>query len=142
VPYHFFGSGGIAIESLDWYVGILYWTVTTGLTPLVVVAMLVRIIVPLRVQFGQVFHWWLLAMIVFTVAVWQGNRHLWYQLPMALVAAALAGMAYDFTTHRSTALTRSKTLLTVSNCLLFAALVYLCQTSICAPVPLAVEFRS
>jgi 4-amino-4-deoxy-L-arabinose transferase-like glycosyltransferase len=125
VPYHFFGSGGIAIESLDWYVGILYRTVTTGLTPLVVVAMLVGIFVPPRVPFGRVFHWWLLAIIVFTVAVGPGNRHPWYQLPMAPVAAALAGMGYDFAMHRWTALTRSKTLPIVSTCLFFAVLTYL-----------------
>jgi hypothetical protein len=37
-PYHFFGSGGITIESLDWYIGVFYRTVATGLTPIVVVS--------------------------------------------------------------------------------------------------------
>lgn len=124
-PYHFFGSGGITIESLDWYVGILHRTVTTGLTPLIVAAMLVGIIVQPRVQFGRVFHWWLLASMMFVVVVGQGNRHPWYQLPMAPVAAALAGVGYDFTGRRLMALTRSKTLLTVSSCVFFAALAYL-----------------
>jgi 4-amino-4-deoxy-L-arabinose transferase-like glycosyltransferase len=121
-PYHFFGSGGITIESLDWYIGVFYRTVATGLTPIVVVAMLVGIMVPLRVQFGKVFHWWLLANLMFMVVVGEGNRHPWYQLPMAPVAAALAGMGYDFTVRRSTALMRSKTLLTLLSCLFFAAL--------------------
>jgi hypothetical protein len=121
-PYHFFGSGGITIESLDWYMGVFYRTVATGLTPIVVVAMLVGIMVPPRVQFGKVFHWWLLANLMFMVVVGEGNRHPWYQLPMAPVAAALAGMGYDFTVRRSTALMRSKTLLTLLSCLFFAAL--------------------
>jgi hypothetical protein len=44
------------------------------------------------------------------------------QLLMAPVADALAGMGYDFTVRESTALMRSKTLLTLLNCLFFAAL--------------------
>jgi hypothetical protein len=81
--YHFFGSGGITIESLDWYTGVFYRTVTTGLTPIVVGAMLVGIMVPPCVPSGKVFHWWLLANLMFMVVVGEGDRHPWYQLLMA-----------------------------------------------------------
>lgn len=121
-PYHFFGSGGITVESLNWYTGVFTRTVTTGLTPIVVGATLVGIMVPLRVQFGKVFHWWLLANLMFMVVVGEGNRHPWYQLPMTPAAAALAGVGYDFTVRRSAALMRSKTLLTLLNCIFFVAL--------------------
>jgi hypothetical protein len=44
---------------------------------------------------GYVFHWLLLAMVVFTYAAGMGSRFPAYQLPFTLVAAALAGRSCD-----------------------------------------------
>jgi len=94
-PYHFFGEGGIAIESLDWYLGIVQRTVMSGLTPIIFAAMLVGILWPSPARGWHLFHWWLVAMLVFLVVAGPGNRHEWYQLPLVPVAAAFAGLAYE-----------------------------------------------
>ncbi len=95
-PYHFFGGGGVKIEDVGWYLEILRRTVTSSLTPIVSVAMLVGLFLPARTPYGWLFHWWLLALIVFVVLAGNGNyRHDWYQLPVVPVAAALAGRVCD-----------------------------------------------
>src|SRR5438094_9153758 len=70
--------------------------VTWGLTPLVALAMLVGLALPSRSRFGGVFHWWLVAIILFVFVAGRGSSwHAWYQLPLVPVAAALAGRAAD-----------------------------------------------
>lgn len=124
-PYHFTGQGGIKVMGLEFYLRILYMTVTSSLTLIVSAAMLVGIILPSRAKFGRVFHWWLIAIILFIFIAGWGNRHLWYQLPIVPVAAAFAGFACDFALRRLEKLTNSKLAL-VSACLIFlTALAYL-----------------
>ena len=93
-PYHFFGTGTLEIVSVDWYLEIVRNLATSSLTPLVCAAMLVGLVVPARTASAWVFHWWLLALLVFILLAGRGNhQHDWYQLPLVPVAAALAGRA-------------------------------------------------
>ena len=93
-PYHFFGTGVLEIAEVGWYVEIVHRLATSSLTPLVSAAMLVGLFVPARTAYAWVFHWWLLALLVFIVlAGWGNYEHDWYQLPLVPVAAALAGRA-------------------------------------------------
>jgi 4-amino-4-deoxy-L-arabinose transferase-like glycosyltransferase len=123
-PYHFFGSGGIAIESLGWYADVLRETVVTGLTPPIAAAMVVGLLLPPQGPTGRLFHWWLLAVGVFVVVVGQGQRHPWYRLPMAPVAAALAGLAYRAAARRWGGHPRRRTLLVAAGALFLVALAY------------------
>jgi len=107
-PYHFFGEGGIAVESLDWYLGIIQRTVMSGLTPIVCAAMLVGILWPAPARGWYLFHWWLGGMLVFIVVAGPGNRHEWYQLPLVPVAAAYAGLAYEGVRRKVEAFTVTK----------------------------------
>jgi hypothetical protein len=97
-PHHFFGAGGIQIESFSWYWHIAQQTFVSSLTPLLSVMALVGLFVPQSRdrRCSRLFHWWLAAMIVFIIVVGYGNRHRWYQLPMVPIAAAFAGAAYAF----------------------------------------------
>jgi 4-amino-4-deoxy-L-arabinose transferase-like glycosyltransferase len=93
-PYHFFGTGVLEIVPVAWYVEIVRRLAMSSLTPLVAAAMLVGLVVPARPASTWVFHWWLLALLVFVViAGWGNHQHDWYQLPLVPVAAALAGRA-------------------------------------------------
>src|SRR5262249_28462547 len=94
-PHHFFGAGGIRIESFSWYWQIAQQTLVSGLTPALSVMALVGLFVPQSRdrRYSRLFHWWLAAMIVFIVSVGYGNRHRWYQLPLVPIAAAFAGAA-------------------------------------------------
>jgi hypothetical protein len=75
-------------------VEIVHRLTTSSLTPLVAAAMLMGLVVPARTASAWVFHWWLLALLAFIVlAGWGNHEHDWYQLPLAPVAAALAGRA-------------------------------------------------
>jgi hypothetical protein len=47
-------------------------------------------------KYSRLFHWWLVAMILFIIAVGYGNRHRWYQLPMVPITAGFAGAACAF----------------------------------------------
>ena len=49
-----------------------------------------------RSRYSRLFHWWLVAMIVFIVVAGYGNRHRWYQLPLVPIAAAFAGAGCAF----------------------------------------------
>jgi 4-amino-4-deoxy-L-arabinose transferase-like glycosyltransferase len=91
-PYHFFGAGVLELAEVGWYLEIVHRLATSSLTPLVFAAMLVGLFVPARTASAWVFHWWLLALLVFIVLVgWGNHEHDWYQLPLVPVAAALAG---------------------------------------------------
>ena len=97
-PHHFFGAGGIRIESTWWYWQIAQQTLVSGLTPVLSVMALVSLLVP-RSQdrrYPRLFHWWLAAMILFILIVGYGNRHPWYQLPLVPIAAAFAGAGCAF----------------------------------------------
>ena len=97
-PHHFFGAGGIQIESFSWYWHIAQQTFVSSLTPLLSVMALVGLFVPHSRdrRYSRLFHWWLAAMIVFIIIVGYGNRHRWYQLPLVPIAAAFAGVACAF----------------------------------------------
>jgi 4-amino-4-deoxy-L-arabinose transferase-like glycosyltransferase len=94
-PHHFFGAGGVRIESVSWYVQIAQQTLVSGLTPVLSAMALAGLLVPQsrNRRYARLFHWWLAAMIAFIVIVGYGNRHRWYQLPLVPIAAAFAGAA-------------------------------------------------
>jgi 4-amino-4-deoxy-L-arabinose transferase-like glycosyltransferase len=102
-PHHFFGSGGIQIESFSWYWHIAQQTFVSSLTPLLSVMALVGLFVPHSrdQRYSRLFHWWLAAMIVFIIVVGYGNRHRWYQLPLVPIAAAFAGAACAFVASKT-----------------------------------------
>jgi 4-amino-4-deoxy-L-arabinose transferase-like glycosyltransferase len=95
-PHHFFGAGGVRLESFSWYWDIVRETATSSLTPVLAVIALIGLFVAPRGRYGRLFDWWLAAMVLFVVAVGYGNRHPWYQLPFVPIAAAFAGAACDF----------------------------------------------
>jgi hypothetical protein len=47
-------------------------------------------------KYSRLLHWWLVAVILFIIAVGYGNRHRWYQLPMVPITAGFAGAACAF----------------------------------------------
>ena len=95
-PYHFFGAGGIRIESFSSYSQIARQTLISSLTPLLSLMALVGLLVAPRMKYSRFFHWWLAAMVPFVIVLGYGNRHLWYQLPLVPIAAAFAGAACAF----------------------------------------------
>jgi Dolichyl-phosphate-mannose-protein mannosyltransferase len=97
-PHHFFGAGGVRIESFSWYWHIAQQTLVSSLTPLLSLVALVGLFVPQSRdrRYPRLFHWWLAAMIVFVIIVGYGNRHRWYQLPLVPIAAAFAGAGCAF----------------------------------------------
>jgi len=97
-PHHFFGAGGIQIESFSWYWHIAQQTFVSSLTPLLSVMTLVGLFVPQSRdgRYSRLFHCWLAAMIVFIIVVGYGNRHRWYQLPLVPIATAFGGAACAF----------------------------------------------
>jgi hypothetical protein len=109
-PHHIFGSGGLESVSLDWYMNIVQQALTSAVTPVTSAAMLLGICLPAQVKFGRLFHWWLVAILLFMIIAGQGHRHPWYLLPVVPVAAALAGHACDFALSRIARPARWKTL--------------------------------
>src|SRR5437762_8044314 len=106
-PYHFFGAGGVRLESFSWYWDIAQQTATSSLTPILAILALIGLFVAPRLQrcstagrprrrFGCLFDWWLAVMVLFVVAVGYGNRHPWYQLPLVPITAAFAGAGCAF----------------------------------------------
>src|SRR6266545_2247311 len=95
-PHHFFGAGGIRIESFSWYWDIARQTATSSLTPVLSIMAVVGLFVAPRSRYSRLFHWWLAAMILFVIIVGYGNRHPWYQLPLVPITAAFAGAACTF----------------------------------------------
>ena len=101
-PHHFFGAGGIRIESFSWYSHIAQQSLVSSLTPTLSAMALVGLFVTQSRDrsYSRLFHWWLAAMIVFIVVVGYGNRHRWYQLPLVPIAAAFAGAGCAFVGSR------------------------------------------
>jgi 4-amino-4-deoxy-L-arabinose transferase-like glycosyltransferase len=95
-PHHFFGAGGVRLESFSWYWDVAQQTATSSLTPLLAIMALIGLLVAPRGKYGCLFDWWLVAMLLFVVGVGYGNRHPWYQLPFVPIAAAFAGAACAF----------------------------------------------
>jgi hypothetical protein len=97
-PHHFFGAGGIRIESVSWYAHIAQQTFVSSLTPALSAIAFAGLFVPQARdrRYARLFHWWLATMIVFIVVVGYGNRHRWYQLPLVPIASAFAGAACAF----------------------------------------------
>jgi 4-amino-4-deoxy-L-arabinose transferase-like glycosyltransferase len=95
-PHHFFGAGGIRIESFSSYWHIARQTLTSSLTPLLSLMALIGLLVAPRSKCARFFHWWLVAMVLFIIVLGYGNRHLWYQLPLVPIAAAFAGATCAF----------------------------------------------
>src|SRR6266480_3601114 len=95
-PYHFFGAGGVRLESFSWYWDIAQQTATSSLTPILAILALIGLFVAPRGRFGCLFDWWLAAMVLFILAVGYGNRHPWYQLPLVPITAAFAGAGCAF----------------------------------------------
>jgi 4-amino-4-deoxy-L-arabinose transferase-like glycosyltransferase len=106
-PHHFFGAGGVRIESFSWYWNIARQTATSSLTSVLSIMALIGLCVAPRLhrvstagsprsRYSRLFQWWLAAMILFFVVVGYGNRHRWYQLPLVPIAAAFAGAACAF----------------------------------------------
>src|SRR5262249_41670611 len=91
-PYHFFGAGGVRIMSVAWYWRIAKQIPTSTLTPVLFLIGAAGLFVSRSMRQARLFHWWLLAMIVFIVIVGYGNRHPWYQLPLVPIFAAFAGV--------------------------------------------------
>lgn len=95
-PYHFFGAGGVRLESFSWYWDIAQQTATSSLTPILAILAVIGLFVAPRGKFGCLFDWWVAAMVLFVVAVGYGNRHPWYQLPLVPITAAFAGAGCAF----------------------------------------------
>ena len=97
-PYHFFGAGGIRIESFSWYWHIGQETLMSSLTPVLSLTAIIGLFVPQsrNGRSSRLFHWWLAAMVLFVIVVGYGNRHRWYQLPLAPIGAAFGGAACAF----------------------------------------------
>lgn len=95
-PHHFFGAGGVRLESFLWYWEIAKLTAMSSLTPVLAGMALIGLFVAPRGKYGCLFDWWLAAMVLFVVVVGYGNRHPWYQLPFVPLAAAFGGAACGF----------------------------------------------
>src|SRR5206468_1782222 len=67
-PYHFFGEGGVRLESFSWYWDIAQQTATSGLTPILAILALIGFFVAPRGKFGSLFDCWLAALVFFVVS--------------------------------------------------------------------------
>jgi hypothetical protein len=118
-PYHFFGEHSLALMDVAWYQNILQVTIHRSLTPMAFAAMLLGSLLPVRAPFGRVFHWWCVAILLFTVMAGRGSgAHPWYQLPLVPVAAAFTGLLLDTVVRQLARWVGVKTAL-ATTCLLF-----------------------
>jgi 4-amino-4-deoxy-L-arabinose transferase-like glycosyltransferase len=135
-PHHFFGAGGIQIMSAGWYWKIAKQITTSSLTPLLFALALVGAFVTSPVaaatrihpmarstRRAPLFHWWLAAMVVFIIVAGYGNRHQWYQLPLAPIAGAFGGAGCAFAGSRISA-RKIKVTLSILLAAVFAALAF------------------
>jgi 4-amino-4-deoxy-L-arabinose transferase-like glycosyltransferase len=99
---HFFGEQGVGfastrdvsevVERNFWY----YFTPVTGVLSVAGLVLFWR-----ESHRGKMFHYLLIAMIVFVVVVGPGNRmHPWYQLPLLPVTSAFAAGGLDYVIRR------------------------------------------
>jgi hypothetical protein len=95
-PYHFFGGGGVRIMNWKWYWDIAVQTFSSSLTPLLFILSGMGILLSRKDLELAPFRWWLVAMLLFVMAVGYGNRHQWYQLPLVPIAAVFGGVAVGF----------------------------------------------
>ena len=126
-PHHFFGAGGIRIESFSWYWQIAQQTFVSSLTPVLAVIGLLGLFLPQSRagRYPRLFHWWLAAMIVFIIVVGYGNRHRWYQLPLVPIVAAFAGAVCGFVASKiSSRLAAITSSIALAFTFLFLAFVY------------------
>ena len=72
---------------------------------------LIGLLVAPRGKYGCLFDWWLVAMVLFVVAVGYGNRHPWYQLPFVPIAAAFAGAGCAFLGSKISSMSVKETIL-------------------------------
>src|SRR6266545_3959422 len=84
------------LPSAAWYWHIARQTATSSLTPVLAIMGLIGLFVAPRSDYSALFHWWLVAIVLFIVVVGYGNRHPWYQLPLVPITAAFAGAACSF----------------------------------------------
>jgi 4-amino-4-deoxy-L-arabinose transferase-like glycosyltransferase len=99
-PHHFFGGGGVRIESASAYERIAVFTVTSSLTPILVILALAGLALTRSTINARPFRWWLGAMLIFIIVAGKGNRHPWYQLPLVPIGAAFAGAACAFVAEK------------------------------------------
>ena len=111
--------------NLDVYAAIARQTFDSSLTPLVSATMLIGLFVPSQMKFGRVFHWWLVAMVLFVIFAGRGNRHQWYQLPVVPIAAACTGMAIDYVLQKLNKFIGTKVALIAATSIVFVGLAYL-----------------
>jgi hypothetical protein len=93
-PYHFFGSGGVGLGSLEGYRKMLEEAALASLTPTVTALALVGLFVRPKSPHGYVFHSWLIGVLIFLLTFTR-RYHQWYHLALVPIAAALAGAALD-----------------------------------------------
>ena len=105
-PYHFAGSGGVEVMGLSFYWNVIQRTATFGLTPVLSVALLVGLFIYPPGKYRAVFHWWLVAFLLFLVFAGSENRHPWVQLPVAPIAAAFSGFIFERLAGRLATATR------------------------------------
>jgi 4-amino-4-deoxy-L-arabinose transferase-like glycosyltransferase len=123
-PHHFFGAGGVRLESFSWYWEIARETTTSSLTPILAIMALIGLFVAPRNKYGCLFDWWLAAMVLYVLVVGYGNRHPWYQLPFVPVAAAFAGAGCAFSESKISSRVAAVTL-SILLASLFAILAFL-----------------
>lgn len=95
-PHHFFGGGGVRMENAAAYERIAAFTVTSSLTPVLVILALAGLVSTRSTMAARPFRWWLAAMLGFIMLAGKGNRHPWYQLPLIPISAVFAGAACAF----------------------------------------------
>src|SRR5947207_10558121 len=88
-PHHFFGAGGIRIESFSWYSHIAQQSLVSSLTPTLSAMALVGLFVTQSRDrsYSRLFHWFFGALHVFSVVVGYGNPTRWYHLRPPPLAA-------------------------------------------------------
>ena len=86
--------------SAGWYWKIANETITSSFTFLLIALAVLGAFMTWLASRLRLFHWWLVAMVLFIIIVGYGNRHPWYRLPLVPIAAAFAGCASAFFTTK------------------------------------------